>query len=77
MITLYTKPGCPWCVKAKELLKTKGVAYHEIMIDNASGDMTREEFINLFPSIKSLPYILDENSKSIGGYGELIDYLNP
>jgi glutaredoxin len=77
MITLYTKPGCPWCIKAKELLKSKGVNYHEIMIDNDKGDVTREEFINLFPMVKSLPYMLDSNGKSIGGYGELIDFLNP
>ena len=76
MMTLYTKPGCHWCGKAKELLKLKGVEYYEVMIDNDGiGDISREEFLNLFPNVKSLPYILDENRKSIGSYGELVDYL--
>ena len=29
-ITIYTKPGCPYCADAKHLLKKKGAAYREI-----------------------------------------------
>lgn len=34
-VTIYTKPMCPYCHAAKELLDDKGVAYTEI-------DITRE-----------------------------------
>ena len=50
-ITIYTTPICPYCVRAKALLKRKGVAYKEIdvgydaerrgeMIQRANGRMT-------------------------------------
>ncbi len=29
-VTLYTTPICPYCVRAKQLLQRKGVAYEEI-----------------------------------------------
>ena len=31
-ITLFTKPGCPFCAKAKALLKEKGLSYEEIVL---------------------------------------------
>lgn len=30
-IVLYTKPGCPFCIKAKALLTKKNVHYREII----------------------------------------------
>ena len=29
-VTIYTRPGCPYCTRAKALLTQKGVAFHEI-----------------------------------------------
>lgn len=29
-VTIYTKPYCPFCVRALELLETKGVAFTEV-----------------------------------------------
>lgn len=31
-ITLFTKPGCPYCAKAKEALQAAGKAYEEIVL---------------------------------------------
>jgi|TARA_R110002124_G_scaffold91214_2_gene232324 glutaredoxin 3 len=50
-VTLYTKPGCPYCVAAVGLLKRKGATYTEIpashdpakkqeMIQRSGGRMT-------------------------------------
>ena len=33
MITVYSKNNCPFCDKAKHLLKTKNIAYTELKID--------------------------------------------
>lgn len=29
-VTLYTKPMCPFCIRAADLLKKKGVAFQDI-----------------------------------------------
>lgn len=42
MITVYSKANCPFCDKAKGLLKLKGVVYEEIRIDQ---DTEAREFI--------------------------------
>jgi len=33
-VVVYSTTVCPYCVRAKALLKRKGVAFQEIMIDN-------------------------------------------
>ena len=33
MLTVYSKNNCPFCDKAKHLLKTKNVAFKEVNID--------------------------------------------
>lgn len=36
--TLYTKPTCPYCISAKNLLQNKWVSYTEIIITTLSND---------------------------------------
>ncbi|WP_038910002.1 glutathione peroxidase [Dickeya dadantii] len=31
-VSLFTKPGCPFCAKAKQLLQDRGIQYEEIML---------------------------------------------
>ena len=33
-VVIYTKPGCPYCIRAKALLERKGAAYTEIVASN-------------------------------------------
>ncbi|GAB2903508.1 glutaredoxin 3 [Microbulbifer echini] len=33
-VVIYTTRFCPYCVRAKQLLKSKGVHYREIAVDN-------------------------------------------
>ena len=42
MITVYSKAHCPFCDKAKALLKLKGIEYTEVRIDE---DAEAREFI--------------------------------
>ena len=35
-ITIYTTPYCPYCVRAKQLLDSKEVAYEEIDVSDRS-----------------------------------------
>jgi glutaredoxin 3 len=41
-VTIYTTKVCPHCVRAKDLLKRKNIAYQEI---DASDDAVREAMI--------------------------------
>lgn len=44
MVKLYTTNSCPWCVKAKDYLKAKEVAFVEL---NVQEDMkAREEMVS-------------------------------
>lgn len=33
-VTIYTKPGCPYCARALGLLRDKGVQFDEIVASN-------------------------------------------
>ncbi len=33
-VTLYTTRFCPYCIRARNLLDNKGVAYRDIAVDN-------------------------------------------
>jgi glutaredoxin 3 len=33
-VTLYTTRFCPYCIRARNLLDNKGVAYEDIAVDN-------------------------------------------
>ncbi|MDX1733066.1 MAG: glutaredoxin 3 [Halioglobus sp.] len=33
-VTLYTTRFCPYCIRAKQLLESKGVAYDDIPVDH-------------------------------------------
>jgi glutaredoxin 3 len=33
MITIYSKNNCPYCVQAKNLLRSKGIVFEEINIE--------------------------------------------
>jgi len=58
MKTVYTKDNCPACVQLKAQMTKQGEAFTEIKIGR---DITREDFIVKFPTIKSVPYIVDDD----------------
>lgn len=68
---VYTKDNCPYCTQAKNLLTLKEIPYTEVGIGS---DITREDFISLFPDQKSVPLILIDEVK-VGGYNDLVNYL--
>ena len=54
-ITIYTKFGCPYCVRAKRLLDDKGARYTEH--DITLGGPRREEMLARAPNAMTVPQI--------------------
>lgn len=71
IFVVYSKPGCPSCDNAKRLITTSGDSYLENVIGR---DVSREEFMEMYPSVKSVPLILEEEAGTIGGYTDLVEW---
>ena len=66
-VLIYTKPTCPYCIKAKQLLTQKGVSFTEICI--LTHPEKRDEMIDK-SGRNTVPQIFI-NEKSIGGCDDL------
>ena len=67
MITVYSKNNCSFCLRAKQLLETKGVTYAEINIEE---DMdARQRLVNA--GVRSVPQIFINEQMLPGGYNGL------
>jgi len=67
-VEVYTTSACPFCVRAKALLKHKGVAFTEI--DVTDDDELRAKMVEMAGGRRTVPEIFI-NGKIIGGYDEL------
>lgn len=67
-IIVYSGPHCPYCVKAKELLKIKGAAFTEV--DVKSNPDRLEEMLKLSNGRRTIPQIFI-NGAHIGGCDDL------
>lgn len=65
VINIYTNnEECTYCIKAKDLLESKKIAYNYNVI-------TTEELKDKFPEAVSVPQIINIEGKLIGGFTEL------
>lgn len=76
--SVYTKPNCKWCIRAKNLLADKGLEYTEYVYQK---DFSREDLIEKLKRNwnLTLPQIyLSDNVKEIyiGSYEDLEKHLN-
>jgi len=72
MIEIYSKPSCPYCVRAKNLCEQEGYEYTYKMLDE---DFTREELFEIFPGARTFPQIRIDG-ENIGGYQQLEEWHN-
>ena len=72
MITIYTKPDCVYCTRAKNLMKSREIPFEEKKLDV---DFTIEEFIIAFPNRKTFPLLM-QYDRVIGGYVELVEAIS-
>ncbi len=69
-VEIYTWQSCPFCLRAKALLDSKGIAYEEYSIDG--DNEARKTMAQRANGRKTVPQIFI-NQKSIGGCDELYD----
>lgn len=67
-IIVYSGPHCPYCVRAKELLKLKGAAFTEVDVKTNPDKL--EEMLLKSNGRKTIPQIFI-NDKHIGGCDDL------
>lgn len=68
-VEIYTKPFCPYCIRAKRLLKQKGVDFTEIDIWLSAG--RRTEMQERAQGRATVPQIFIDG-RGIGGCDELM-----
>ena len=66
-VIIYSTKVCPYCVRAKQLLDSKGVSYNEILIDN---DMEQMKKMIELSGRRTVPQIFI-NDQSIGGFDDM------
>ena len=67
-IIVYSKESCPYCVRAKQLLAAKGLAFEEIRVDLDAAKL--EEMLARSEGRRTVPQIFI-NGKGIGGFDSL------
>lgn len=91
MFIVYTKPSCPNCIQAKNLLKMKGQDFKEINLDVGQDKESGKEYFpinefkQLYPTAKTVPQIFKVDDvmmpdgsfqlMPVGGYTDLIKYF--
>lgn len=65
--TIYTKQHCPFCLRAKELIDSKGHSYEEVLVTTPD-QLPRPEF-------RTVPQIIfNETREFVGGYNHLVEF---
>ena len=68
---VYTRIGCPYCDKIKQVLSLKGYSYAEYVLER---DFTREQFYSQFGQGTTFPQVIMDD-KVLGGCTESVQYL--
>ena len=72
MLTIYSKNNCPYCVRAKTLLESRGVMYTEVNIEN---DAESRQML-LDKGLRSVPQIFYGYELIPGGFDGLVKQSN-
>ena len=70
-VEIYTTQICPYCVRAKNMLKDRNISYEEIKITSQE---LMQEMLNRSSGRRTVPQIFIDN-KHIGGSDDLYEYF--
>lgn len=68
---IYSKPGCPFCVKIKQVMELAKLKHAVYTLEQ---DFTKQEFYNQFGEGSTFPQIV-YNEQKLGGCVDTIKYL--
>lgn len=68
-IELYSTAVCPYCVAAKNLLKSKGLQWNEVRVD--ADPAQRDLMLQRSGGRRTVPQIF-VNDQHVGGYDDLV-----
>jgi glutaredoxin 3 len=68
-IEIYSTASCPYCVAAKNLLKSKGLEWSEVRVDTDLAQ--RATMLARSGGARTVPQIFI-NDQHVGGYDELV-----
>lgn len=70
LIEIYTKFGCGYCTRAKQLFAAKGIPFEEY--DVTMGGPKKAEMLERVPDARTVPQIFIDNMH-VGGCDDLMD----
>lgn len=68
-VEIFTTRLCPYCIRAKSLLKSKGVVYREV---DVTGNAAAREQLATRTGRRTVPQIFI-NGRSIGGFDDIAE----
>lgn len=80
-VTVISKPNCPHCDGAKQLLASKSLSYDEVIIDvgqpkvDGQRYILAEDFKREHPEARTVPQVFIDGVR-IGGFADLKRYLS-
>ena len=72
MYTIYSKPNCSACLRAKRLLEMEELPFEYKQLGT---HYSLDELMTLSPNAKSFPQVF-KDGECIGGYHDLVESLN-
>ena len=69
--TIWSRPNCIWCDRAKDLLTQKSIPYLEKVVGVGA---TKEQLLEAVPGAHTVPQIFMDGVL-VGGFQELQEYL--
>ena len=68
-VTIYTTESCVFCLRAKDYLRSRGVAYEEV--DVTGDDAARAQLVERSSGRRTVPQIF-VGDVHVGGYTDLV-----
>jgi glutaredoxin-like protein len=69
-VTVFTREGCEFCVRAKGLLNDAGIEFEELVLNQDYSEST----LRAIAAVPTVPQVFI-NGTHVGGSDELVDYL--